>query len=192
MAKCTLPKERNVIIVRNMIILVKFAEGNERVSMMNLKCTIQQVPRRIQLTPAPMKNLFTQLLDITKPLYEDQNLKQPSVLENPRLVCSSIPVQVVNIMDMGTFSKLSPAINLQRTSTKIHAYGNVHSLLVEGKFTTMIETKERYATATFYVVQGCSGCLLSYDTASDLGLIILKVMQSKSRSLSVMSKVKGK
>ena len=91
----------------------------------------------------------------------------------------------VNIMDMGTFSKLSPAINLQRTSKKIHAYGNFHSLLVEGKFTAMIETKKRYATATFYVVQGSSGCLLSYDTASDLGLIILKVDAIKEqKSLS--------
>ena len=33
----------------------------------------------------------------------------------------------VNIMVMDTFSKLSPAINLQRTSTKIHAYGNTQS-----------------------------------------------------------------
>ena len=81
----------------------------------------------------------------------------------------------VNIMDMDTFSKLSPALTLQKSSTKIHAYGNVHSLFVEGKFTAIVETRRRYATATFYVVQGSSGCLLSYDTASDLGLIILKV-----------------
>ena len=38
----------------------------------------------------------------------------------------------VNIMDMGTFSKLSSAINPQKTYTEIHAYGNVHSLFVEG------------------------------------------------------------
>ena len=49
----------------------------------------------------------------------------------------------------------------------------------------MIETRKRYATATFYVVQGSSGCLLSYDTASDLGLIILKVDAIKEqKSLS--------
>ena len=49
----------------------------------------------------------------------------------------------------------------------------------------MIETKKRYTTATFYVVQGSSGCLLSYDTASDLGLIILKVDAIKEqKSLS--------
>ena len=81
----------------------------------------------------------------------------------------------VNIMDIDTFSKLSPAINLQRTSTKVHAYRNVHSPLVAGKFTTMIETNKRYATGTFHVVEGSTGCLLSYDTASDLGLIILEV-----------------
>ena len=59
-----------------------------------------------------------------------------------------------NIMEMGTFSKLSPAINLQRTSTKIHAHGNVHSLLVEGKFTTIIETKKRLLPQHFMLHKG--------------------------------------
>ena len=49
----------------------------------------------------------------------------------------------------------------------------------------MVETRRRYATAKFYVIQGSSGCLLSYDTASDLGLIILKVDAIKEqKSLS--------
>ncbi len=74
-----------------------------------------------------------------------------------------------------TFNKLSPAVNLQKSTTKIHAYGNINSLPVEGKFTAMVDTRRRYATTTFYVVQFSSRCLLSYDTASDLGLIILKV-----------------
>ncbi len=74
---------------------------------------------------------------------------------------------------MDTFNKLSPAVNLQKSSIKIHAYGNIYSLPVE--------TRRRYATATFYVLQGSSECLLSYDTASDLGLIILKVEAIKQQ-----------
>ena len=88
-------------------------------------------------------NLFTQLLD-----YYQATVRRPKPEVSISIGKSKISMLIdsgasVNIMDMGTFSKLSPAINLQRSSTKIHAYGNVHSLLVEGKFTTMIETKTR-------------------------------------------------
>ena len=46
----------------------------------------------------------------------------------------------------------------------------------------MIETNKIYDTATFYVVQGSNGCLLSYDTANDLGLIISKVDAIKEQN----------
>ncbi len=76
---------------------------------------------------------------------------------------------------METFKQLKPHFTLQKVTTKIHTYGENSFLPVCGKFTATVETETKYAIAIFYVVHGSGGCQLSYDTASNLGLIQLLV-----------------
>lgn len=44
-------------------------------------------------------------------------------------------------------------------------------LSVMGKFDAMVESKHNITCATIYVVKGVNGSLLSYNTATELGLI---------------------
>ena len=44
-------------------------------------------------------------------------------------------------------------------------------LPVLGTFTTHVESKRKLTPATIYVIRGAHGCLLSYQTATELDLI---------------------
>ena len=79
----------------------------------------------------------------------------------------------INVMDKETFAKL-PAITLEKTTTRAFAYDNQKPVTFIGKFDALVETRKRYAIATFYVVNNnTSGNLISADTAQELGLVTL-------------------
>ena len=77
----------------------------------------------------------------------------------------------INVMDQETFSKLK-GISLHKTNVKAYTYNATKPVRFLGKFDALVETPRRYTTCTFYVVNNHnSGCLLSSQTAQDLGLV---------------------
>ena len=57
----------------------------------------------------------------------------------------------INVMDKETFAKLPPN-TLEKTTIRAFAYDNDKPVTFIGKFDTPVETRKRYAIATFYVV----------------------------------------
>ena len=99
----------------------------------------------------------------------------------------------INVLDRHTFVQMTN-INLQPTKVKAYAYNNTTPVKFSGKFEAAIETKRRYAVATFYVVQDAKstgGCLLSSNTAQELGLVTFnlnKITEQKSKTPKVNDK----
>ena len=58
----------------------------------------------------------------------------------------------INVLDRRMFDQMTN-INLQPTKVKAYAHNNTTPVKFLGKFEAAIETKRRYAVATFYVVQ---------------------------------------
>ena len=79
----------------------------------------------------------------------------------------------VDIIDSVTYEKLKKKGSLQRSSTKIYAYGFQTPLPLKGQFQATLESKKRYATSQLYVIDGAAGNLLSAKTAQDLALVQL-------------------
>ena len=76
----------------------------------------------------------------------------------------------INVIDYGTFQKL-PNITLKRTTIKEYPFNSNEPVKMKGKFDTTIESQNKYAVATIYVTEDDGGCLLSAETAQDLGLV---------------------
>ena len=86
----------------------------------------------------------------------------------------------INVIDKETFAKL-PEIELENTKTRAFAYDTDKPVKFIGKFDAVIETRKRYAVATFYVVNNnTSGNLISADTAQELGLVTLHLNKISS------------
>ena len=80
----------------------------------------------------------------------------------------------INIIDGDTFSRIK-GVDLKQTKVQAYAYNSNTPMKMQGKFNALVETKQRYAVATFYITKDNGGCLLSYSTAKALGLISLHV-----------------
>lgn len=80
----------------------------------------------------------------------------------------------VNIVDMRTYEQICQQsdVKLATPDTKLYAYGGDTPLPLLGKFTAPV-TSTRYTelTTDFYVTKEARGCLLSFNTANDLGII---------------------
>lgn len=57
----------------------------------------------------------------------------------------------INVIDKETLAKLSE-MELKKTKTRAFAYDTDKPVKFMGKFDAVIETRKRYAVATFYVV----------------------------------------
>ena len=77
----------------------------------------------------------------------------------------------VNILDEKDFVKLQPKQRLSPTTTKIMSYHGSTPLPVLGKLTLLAEHDSNQAYTDFYVIAGCSGSLLSWETSTQLHLI---------------------
>ena len=90
----------------------------------------------------------------------------------------------INVIDRGTYSKLQ--VNLQKTNTKAFPSSSDTPVKFLGKFQALIETKQKFDVATFFVVdKENSGNLLSANTAQQLGVISLhlnKISESSSNA----------
>ena len=80
----------------------------------------------------------------------------------------------INIIDSVTFSRIK-GVDLKQTKVQAYAYNSNTPMHMQGKFKALVETKQRYAVATVFVTKDNGGCLLSYSTAKDLGLISLHI-----------------
>ena len=68
-------------------------------------------------------------------------------------------------------------IPLHRSNIRVFAYGSPTQLPVLGKFEATLESSHNITVSEVHVVQGHYGCLLSYHSATTLGLIQVKVHQ---------------
>ena len=64
--------------------------------------------------------------------------------------------------------KKNPSLHLKQSTHKIYAYMQPQLLPVLGKFEEIIESKRRMVAPSFHVVNGDSGSLLCYFTATEL------------------------
>lgn len=84
-----------------------------------------------------------------------------------------------NIIDDTSYDKLKLSCKLQPSIAKIYPYGSSTALPLRGEFKATVHSKMRtIKEATFYVIQGNYGSLLSRQTATELGL--LKIVNSMS------------
>ena len=67
----------------------------------------------------------------------------------------------VDIIDSNTFEKLNKKVSLQKSSTKIYAYGFQTRVPLKGQFQATLESKKRYTVSQIYVIDGAGGNLLS-------------------------------
>ena len=79
----------------------------------------------------------------------------------------------MDIIDLNSFEKLNEKVSLQKSSTKIYAYGFQTPLPLKGQFQTTIESKKRYTVSQIYVIDGAGGNLFGAKTAQDLALVQL-------------------
>lgn len=80
-----------------------------------------------------------------------------------------------NIINNTVYQSLQNPTPLQQTTTNLFPYQSTQCLPVLGKFNTMIsnEAGTNTTNARFYVIEGSSESLLSFKTATELGLINL-------------------
>ena len=81
----------------------------------------------------------------------------------------------VNIIDKTTFGKVTHQSNikLMRNQIKLFAYATKTPLDIKGYFETAVESGNRITLAWLYVLNSKADCLLSGDTAIDLGILKL-------------------
>ena len=82
-----------------------------------------------------------------------------------------------DIMDKAAFPKIKQTqpIKLTEDRCRIFAYGSQSRLSVLGKFDAIIRANGKQVTSTVHVLQGTHESLLSYATASELGLVDIKI-----------------
>ena len=83
----------------------------------------------------------------------------------------------IDIIDESTYNRMQKVtkIPLHRSNTRVFAYGSPTQLPVVGKFQATLESSQKITVSEVHVVQGHYGCLLSYQSATTLGLIHVKV-----------------
>lgn len=115
----------------------------------------------------PSKHFSVNHLDCVKCLV---NIGQVST---PMLIDSGASVNLIDEAAYHNIKRLrkTKPLQLRPTTVQIHAYGSNAPLTVLGQLNTHIESKSRITPAVVYVVQGTHGSLLSYHTATELGLL---------------------
>ena len=83
----------------------------------------------------------------------------------------------IDIIDESTLAKIqkSATITLKPSNARLFAYGAASNLKLLGQFEARVESKNRVSVSTIHAVPGNYGCLLSYKTASSLGLVTVDV-----------------
>ena len=77
----------------------------------------------------------------------------------------------LDITDEPTVDRLKHRVSLQRSTTRIFAYGASTQLPILGNFAATLESNQTFHPTTVHVIKGQYGCLLSYNSAKALCLI---------------------
>ena len=95
-----------------------------------------------------------------------------------------------NILDSASFERIqknNAKLQLEPTSIKIYPYNSTVPLPTTGKFEVQFCNGTKTTSATFHVVEGNSGSLLGYETATELGLLHVNVNQTTTMPTSTSS-----
>ena len=92
----------------------------------------------------------------------------------------------INVIDKNTFAKLRN-IELNQTSVKAYPFNSDKPVKMEGKFSALAESKHKFTVATICVTSEDSGCILSTETAQELGLVSLHLNQINKNTTSTSS-----
>jgi len=95
-----------------------------------------------------------------------------------------------NIIDFQTYQKFEVPPKLKPAKANLFAYGASHPMEVAGVFESEIKTQHNITHATFYVTKDSHGSLMSYKTASELGLIAVHINSVKSDSIITIDDIK--
>ena len=90
----------------------------------------------------------------------------------------------INVIDYDTFQQLN-GIELER-NIKAITFNSKEPVKMKGKLETTMESTLKLTVATVYVTEKDGGCLLSSETAQDLGLVSLHlnvVHEDKTRTM---------
>ena len=98
----------------------------------------------------------------------------------------------INVISPSAFQSLQD-VQLKGTNIKAFPFHSTTPVKMKGKFQTTIESRKKMTVATIYVTADDGGCLLSSNTAQELGLISLHLQTlqaSKTRTKDHMEQVK--
>ncbi len=90
------------------------------------------------------------------------------------VIDTSASIDIIDELAFHTLCQNTP-ITLQHSTTRIFAYGAKTQLPIMGKFDATLDCSTGSTNSQIYVIEGNFGCLLSYQTASALGLIRINV-----------------
>ncbi len=88
----------------------------------------------------------------------------------------------INVIDKTTFASLQN-LELKRTSVKAYPFNAEKPVKMEGKFRALVESKHKFTVTTIYVTSEDGGCLLSSETAQELGLVSLHINQLNNSTI---------
>ncbi|CAB4035596.1 Retrovirus-related Pol poly [Paramuricea clavata] len=95
-----------------------------------------------------------------------------------------------NILDSASFERIrknNAKLQLEPTSIKIYPYNSTVPLPTTGKFEVQFCNGTKTTSATFHVVEGNSGSLLGYETATELGPLHVNVNRTTTMPISTSS-----
>lgn len=93
----------------------------------------------------------------------------------------------VNLLDEATYKKINEHCSkpLKPSNQKIFAYGSATPLPLLGIFSSEIRTQSSSLNARLHVIKGNTGNLMSYKTATKLGLIKISVNNTNATAKSI-------
>ena len=109
---------------------------------------------------------------------DGQAQKQPKMAVKVNNSCTNFVVDSgasVNIMDEESFAQLQPKPALRMTQSNIYTYGAKSPLSLKGSFHATVESKDKITDAQIFVADGNHGNLLSYKTATELGILKIPI-----------------
>lgn len=124
------------------------------------------------------------IFTLNKQTLKDKTTPQVQIAVNntsiKMVIDTGASIDIIDEVAFNTMRKHTP-IALQRSTTRIFAYGATKQLPVMGKFNATLDCSTGSTTSEINVIEGNFGCLLSYKTASALGLIMLQVNNVKPK-----------
>ena len=130
-------------------------------------------------------------------MVETRNTKHPTAnvtISGQKVKFTMDTGSSINVISSSVFEALQD-VQLKRTNIKAFPFHSTTPVKMKGNFQTTIESRKKMTVATIYVTADDGGCLLSSNTAQELGLISLHLQTlqaSKTRTKDYLELVKVK